>query len=49
MFYLQSAIHPDGGMSISPFGLSNQMYNGHVFWDADIWVFPALALLDPAK
>ncbi len=48
MYYLQSSIHPDGGMSISPFGLSNQMYNGHVFWDADIWVFPALALIDPA-
>ncbi len=34
-------------MSISPFGLSSDKYNGHVFWDADIWVFPALALLDP--
>lgn len=47
LFYLRSAIHPDGGMSISPFGLSNQQYNGHVFWDADIWVFPALAFVDP--
>ncbi|WP_144241249.1 glycosyl hydrolase family 65 protein [Fimbriimonas ginsengisoli] len=47
MFYLRSAIYPKGEMSISPFGLSNQMYNGHVFWDADIWVFPALALIDP--
>ena len=47
MFYLRSALSPSGGMSISPFGLSDQMYNGHVFWDADIWVFPALALIDP--
>ena len=47
LFYLRSAIHPDGGMGISPMGLSSQTYNGHVFWDADIWVFPALALLDP--
>lgn len=47
LFYLRSAISPEGKMSISPFGLSNQMYNGHVFWDADIWVFPALALVDP--
>jgi trehalose/maltose hydrolase-like predicted phosphorylase len=47
LFYLRSAIHPKGGMSISPFGLSNGQYNGHVFWDADIWVFPALALVDP--
>jgi len=34
-------------MSISPFGLSDATYNGHVFWDADMWVFPALALVDP--
>ena len=52
LFYLRSAIHAPvqmsiGDMSISPFGLSNQMYNGHIFWDADIWVFPALELLDP--
>jgi len=36
-------------MSISPMGLSNSVYNGHVFWDADIWVFPALALIDPDR
>ena len=48
LFYLRSAIHPDGGLSISPFGLSNQMYNGHVFWDADIWISPALEFVDPA-
>jgi len=47
LFYLRSAIHPDGGMSISPYGLSNSQYFGHVFWDADTWVFPALALIDP--
>jgi trehalose/maltose hydrolase-like predicted phosphorylase len=47
LFYLRSAIHPDGDMSVSPFALSSTQYNGHVFWDADIWVFPALALIDP--
>lgn len=46
LFYLRSAVHPEGGMSVSPFGLSHEMYNGHVFWDSDIWVFPALALID---
>ena len=49
LFYLRSAIHPDGKMSISPMGLSSNIYNGHVFWDADMWVFPALALIDPDK
>jgi trehalose/maltose hydrolase-like predicted phosphorylase len=47
LFYLRSAIHPDGNMAISPFGLSDTQYGGHVFWDADIWVFPALAFVDP--
>ena len=46
-FYLRSAIHPTGGRSISPFGLAEDRYGGHVFWDADTWVFPALALTDP--
>ncbi|HWD41010.1 MAG TPA: glycosyl hydrolase family 65 protein [Fimbriimonas sp.] len=49
LFYLRSAISPKGQMGISPFGLSDLQYNGHVFWDADIWVFPALALIDPAE
>jgi trehalose/maltose hydrolase-like predicted phosphorylase len=49
LFYLRSAISPDGKMAISPFGLSDSTYNGHIFWDADIWVFPALALIDPAN
>jgi trehalose/maltose hydrolase-like predicted phosphorylase len=47
LFYLRSAISPQGKMSISPMGLSNDIYGGHVFWDADIWVLPALAFIDP--
>ncbi len=49
LFYLRRAIHPSGKMSVSPYALSNKTYNGHIFWDADIWVFPAIALLDPAR
>jgi len=49
LFYLRSSIHPNGKMSVSPMGLSSEIYNGHVFWDADIWVFPALALIDPGR
>jgi len=48
LFYLRSAVSPKGTMAVSPFALSNMQYNGHVFWDADIWVLPALALVDPA-
>jgi trehalose/maltose hydrolase-like predicted phosphorylase len=47
LFYLRSSIHPDGHMSVSPFALSETLYNGHVFWDADVWVLPALLMLDP--
>jgi hypothetical protein len=47
LFYLRSAIQPDSKMAISPLGLSNDTYFGHVFWDADVWVFPALAFVDP--
>lgn len=49
LFYLRTAIDPDSARSISPMGLSSSFYFGHVFWDADIWVFPALALLDPER
>lgn len=47
LFYLQMAISPNAKMAVSPMALSDSRYNGHVFWDADIWVFPALSLLHP--
>ena len=34
-------------LSISPMGLSSQGYNGHIFWDAEMWMFPPLLLLQP--
>lgn len=46
---LISAVHPAGGKSVSPFSLSSERYFGHVFWDADVWVLPALTLLSPAR
>jgi len=49
LFYLRSAIHPDGEMSIGPFGISNNKFNGHVFWDSDTWIYPTLAFIDPAE
>ena len=49
LFYLRTAINPDNKRAISPMGLSSRQYFGHVFWDADVWVFPALALLDPDR
>jgi hypothetical protein len=49
LFYLRSSINPAAKRSISPFGLSDDKYWGHVFWDSDMWVFPALSLLDPKE
>ncbi len=53
MFYLSASLNPEAHrevpMGVSPLGLSGQTYNGHVFWDADIWVFPAMALLAPDR
>lgn len=47
IYALRSSIHPKAARAVSPFALSDPTYSGHVFWDADIWVFPALALIDP--
>ncbi len=33
--------------SLGPFGATSTRFNGHVFWDADVWWFPALALTNP--
>ncbi|HJP84160.1 MAG TPA: glycosyl hydrolase family 65 protein [Fimbriimonadaceae bacterium] len=49
IYYLSRSVSPEGQMSISPMGLSSDKYFGHVFWDADIWVFPALALIAPER
>jgi len=47
LFELYSFIRPEYGYSIGPDGLSGIDYHGHVFWDADTWMFPALVLLHP--
>lgn len=49
LFYLRTSVATQGTAPVGPFGLSNHRYNGHAFWDADLWVFPALALLDPDR
>ncbi|MDI9641426.1 hypothetical protein QPK87_07125 [Kamptonema cortianum] len=36
-----------GDGSLGPFGETNDRFSHHVFWDADVWVFPVLAFLDP--
>ncbi len=43
IYYLRQNVAED---SLGPFGKTNEKYKGRVFWDADVWVFPALALID---
>ncbi len=50
LFALRSSVpSTPSEVRVSPMMLSNEVYNGHVFWDADAWVFPALALLEPDR
>ncbi len=31
-----------------PFGATSDRFDHHIFWDDDLWIFPALAFLNPA-
>lgn len=46
LYYLRTGI-PRGWVGPGPFGLSNSTYFGHVFWDADVWMYPTVALVYP--
>ncbi len=47
LYHLYSFSRANTGYSSSPMGLSGLGYNGHIFWDADLWMFPALLVLHP--
>ncbi|MEG1700529.1 MAG: glycoside hydrolase family 65 protein [Alistipes sp.] len=47
LFNLYSSICAGSRCSIAPMGLSSQNYNGHIFWDSEIWMFPPLLMLQP--
>ena len=46
-FYLWSSTRADQDWSISPAGLSSNGYDGHIFWDAETWMFPTLLASHP--
>jgi trehalose/maltose hydrolase-like predicted phosphorylase len=46
-FYLWASIRDGVDWSISPAGLSSNSYNGHIFWDAETWMYPALLAQHP--
>jgi trehalose/maltose hydrolase-like predicted phosphorylase len=47
MYHLYSFVREGTALSPSPMGLSGLGYNGHVFWDTELWMFPAMLALHP--
>ena len=47
MYHLYSFVREGTSYSPSPMGLSGLGYNGHVFWDTELWMFPAILVLHP--
>jgi len=47
LFYLLSSTYPGSNHSIPPMGLSSDAYGGHIFWDAEVWMLPALIVQHP--
>jgi len=48
LFQLWCPIKERGELAAGARGLSGTGYAGHVFWDADVFVLPAVAAMDPA-
>lgn len=49
LFHLWGLCSPDPEIAVGARGLTGSGYSGHVFWDADVFVLPALATIDPAS
>lgn len=47
VFHLLGAAAGSGESAVGPRGLTGEAYAGHVFWDADVFVLPALAAIRP--
>ncbi len=48
IYHLYSFSREGTALSPSPMGLSGLGYNGHVFWDTELWMFPAVLVLQPS-
>jgi trehalose/maltose hydrolase-like predicted phosphorylase len=47
LYHLYSFVREGTAQSPSPMGLSGLGYNGHVFWDSELWMYPALLVMKP--
>lgn len=48
LYYLLANVAPRTAWGVGACGLTTN-YAGHVFWDSDSWIFPALLLLHPQR
>ena len=47
LYHLYSFARAGTAYSLSPMGLSGLGYNGHVFWDTELWMYPPILMLQP--
>lgn len=47
LYHLYSFARKGTAYSMSPMGLSGLGYNGHAFWDTEIWMYPPLLMMQP--
>ena len=47
LYHLYSFAREGTAFSLSPMGLSGLGYNGHVFWDTELWMYPPLLIMQP--
>lgn len=47
LFNIYSSVREGSRRSIAPMGLTSRSYNGHIFWDAEMWIYPVLLALHP--
>lgn len=46
LYNLYSSCRKGTRSSVPPMGLSSQGYNGHIFWDTELWMYPPMLLLN---
>ncbi|GIQ81820.1 hypothetical protein KIPB_002843, partial [Kipferlia bialata] len=47
VYYILSGLRHDEPQGLSPGGLTNNMYNGHTFWDQETHIFPTFMFISP--
>ncbi|MDA3867578.1 MAG: glycoside hydrolase family 65 protein [Salinivirgaceae bacterium] len=48
LYSLYSSIATGFGLSIPPCGIAETGWGGHIFWDAELWMYPPLLVMQPA-